>query len=217
MSRFTRTSLHLLGSVSNLWALYNVGRIVNPYANGFGGHYQYLTILGLTVATISFLLCLIRDFIPGFLNKVHSVIGSIAVPLEGLISALYWGMIFLDPKLLIPADAPKIPVFVDCCLHLFPALFLWIDFLFFNVEFKRSSSHVVNIYLFTIAYYVWTSYCYSKNKYYAYPFLADMTTNGRLVFFAVSGTICWLMYELGAYIHKSLHPPLSTKDGKKQE
>lgn len=69
MSTFTRTTLHLLGSASNLWALYNVNRIANPYAEGFGGHFQYLTILGLTVATISYLLCLIRDFIPGFLNS----------------------------------------------------------------------------------------------------------------------------------------------------
>lgn len=69
MSTLARTALHLVGCGSNLWALYNVNVIPNPYAAGFGGHYQYLTILGLTVATISFVLCLIRDFVPGFLNR----------------------------------------------------------------------------------------------------------------------------------------------------
>ena len=120
--------------------------------------------------------------------------------MEGLISVLYWGMIFLDPQLLIPQGVPPIPMIVDLCLHLFPALFLWIDFLVFNVEFERSTNHVINIYLFSVAYYLWTLYCFSRNEYYAYPFLDKMTTAGRIGFYAASGTTCWIMYEFGRLI-----------------
>lgn len=109
-------------------------------------------------------------------------------------------MIFLDPQLLIPQGVPAIPMIVDLCLHLFPALFLWIDFLVFNVEFERSTNHVINIYLFSVAYYLWTLYCFSRNEYYAYPFLDKMTTAGRLGFYAASGTTCWIMYEFGRLI-----------------
>ncbi|KAJ2962208.1 hypothetical protein NQZ79_g2608 [Umbelopsis isabellina] len=221
MSKVARIALHLLGCASNLWGLSKVEAVPNPYADGFGGHYQYLTILGLTVATVSFSLCLIRDFVPGFLNRTHTVVGSIAVPvsgkvpnrdrsenplytnlpcsiqLEGLISVLYWGMTLVDPHLLVPKDVPPIPMLIDFSLHLFPAIFLWIDFLLFNVEFERSKSHVVNIYLFAIAYYVWTWYCFSKNQYYAYPFLAELSDTGRALFYAGCGTMCWIMYEAG--------------------
>lgn len=109
-------------------------------------------------------------------------------------------MIFLDPHLLIPQGVPPIPMIVDLCLHLFPALFLWTDFLVFNVEFERSTNHVINIYLFAVAYYLWTLYCFSRNEYYAYPFLDKMSTAGILGFYAASGTTCWIMYEFGRLI-----------------
>lgn len=113
-------------------------------------------------------------------------------------------MTLIDPHLLVPKDVPPIPMLIDFSLHLFPAVFLWIDFLLFNVEFERAKSHVVNIYLFAIAYYVWTWYCFSRNQYYAYPFLAELSDTGRALFYAGCGTMCWIMYEAGKSTYEGM-------------
>lgn len=111
----------------------------------------------------------------------------------------------LDPHLLIPEDYPGIPLMMDLTLHLFPAVFLWIDFLAFDTQFKRSDSHVKVIGGFAVFYFVWSWYCQSVNGFWAYPFLADFNLLMRTAFFAGSGLLCWGMYEVGAKIHLKIH------------
>jgi hypothetical protein len=125
--------------------------------------------------------------------------------MEGLISVLYWSMILTDPHLLIPKDMPGIPLLLDCTLHLFPAVFLWIDFLLFDIEFKRSNLHVGLIYGFAAFYFVWSWYCQHINGYWPYPFLADFSLLMRTLFFVFSGVFCWCMYEFGAMVHGKIH------------
>ncbi|KAI7899693.1 FAR-17a/AIG1-like protein [Cokeromyces recurvatus] len=199
--------LNTIGFLSNVYALRNMntGPFENHYALGFGGQYQYLTILGLTIATIAFTLKIIRYFIPKFSTVIYEIITNIATPLEGLISVLYWSMMLLDPHLLIPKDLPGIPLILDCTLHLFPAVFLWIDFLAFDIDFKRSNTHVGMISAFTLFYFAWSWYCQHVNGYWAYPFLAEFTLFMRIGFFVGSGLLCWGMYEIGAKIHDKIH------------
>ncbi|KAI8067683.1 FAR-17a/AIG1-like protein [Gilbertella persicaria] len=196
-----------VGLVSNIYALKGIhsNEFDNPYALGFGGQYQYLTILGLTTATIAFGLKIMRYFIPKFSSTIHEAVTNIATPLEGVISVLYWSMMLLDPHLLIPEDIPGIPLFLDFTLHLFPAVFLWIDFLAFDVEFKRSNRHVGVIYGFAAFYYVWSWYCQSVNGYWPYPFLGSFTLGMRTAFFVGAGILAWGMYEFGAIVHQKMH------------
>ncbi|KAI9467979.1 MAG: FAR-17a/AIG1-like protein [Benjaminiella poitrasii] len=207
MPQFLNLVFNTVGFFSNVYALRNMnsGMFENPYALGFGGQYQYLTILGLTIATVAFALKIIRYFIPQFSTVIYEIVTNIATPLEGLISVMYWTMILVDPHLLIPKDFPGIPLLLDCTLHLFPAVFLWIDFLAFDVEFKRSNAHVGVIYVFTVFYFVWSWYCQNVNGYWAYPFLAEFSLLMRVNFFAGSGLLCWGMYEFGAKIHNKIH------------
>lgn len=125
--------------------------------------------------------------------------------MEGLISVLYWSMMLMDPHLIIPQDIERIPLLLDFTLHLFPAVFLWIDFLVFDVQFKRSNSHVVIIYGFALFYFIWSWYCKYVNGYWVYPFLAEFNLPMRIAFFAGSGIFCWGMYEFGALIHYKIH------------
>ena len=103
----------------------------------------------------------------------------------------------IDPSFITPKDMPPIPLIVDCALHLFPAMFLWFDFLIFNSEFKRSVRHVAIIYGFGIWYYAWSSVCHSRNSYYPYPFLDQMSEYQRIMFYLISATLAWCMYEFG--------------------
>ncbi|ORE06149.1 hypothetical protein BCV72DRAFT_292331 [Rhizopus microsporus var. microsporus] len=202
-----RLLINAIGLYSNLYALKNINSTVlqNPYSLGFGGQYQYLTILGLVTATIAFGLKILRYFVPTFSSLIYAIVTNIATPMEGLISVLYWSMLLIDPRLLVPEDLPRIPLLLDFTLHLFPAIFLWIDFLMFDIDFVRSNAHVLVIYSFTLFYFIWSSYCHSKNGYWPYPFLGDFTLWMRIGFFVMSGVLCWGMYELGAAVHARLH------------
>lgn len=125
--------------------------------------------------------------------------------MEGLISVLYWSMTLIDPHLLIPKDVPGIPILFDFTLHLFPAVFLWIDFLAFEVDFKRSNAHVCVINGVAAFYFVWSWYCQHVNGYWAYPFLGEFNLLFRIAFFAGSGILCWGIYEFSARIHELIH------------
>ncbi|KAI8981817.1 FAR-17a/AIG1-like protein [Mycotypha africana] len=207
MPRLMSLVINLIGLYSNIYALKNLNKppFENPAFLGFGGKYQFLTILGLTIATIAFGLKVIRFFVPRFSPVIYAIVTNIATPMEGLISVLYWTMMLVDPNLLLPKDSPGIPLLLDLTLHLFPALFLWIDFLVFDIEFKRSNAHVGTIAIFSIFYFFWSWYCQFKNGFWVYPFLEAFSLPLRLGFFVGSGTLCWCMYELGAIIHSKLH------------
>ncbi|KAI9247051.1 FAR-17a/AIG1-like protein-domain-containing protein [Sporodiniella umbellata] len=220
-SKEIRLALNAAGLYSNYYALKNFDSYLfdNQISLGFGGPYQYLTILGLSTATIAFALKILRYFSAEFSAVAYTIVTNIATPLEGLISVLYWSLLMLDPKLLMPEDMPPISLDVDFALHLFPALFLWLDFLMFDIHFVRSQAHILVIAAFTVFYFVWSWYCYSINGMWPYPFLGDFTFLMRSGFFIGSGLLCWLMYEVGAYVHTKLHrnPKKDKKKGRLQQ
>lgn len=116
--------------------------------------------------------------------------------MEGLISLLYWPMMLYNRELLMSHEM-VLPLSIDASLHLWPAVLLWLDFLVFDADFQRSRMHVITIYCFTLFYLCWTTYCFSHNGFWPYPFLAEFSTLGRASFYMFCGTACVLMYEAG--------------------
>ncbi|KAL1934824.1 hypothetical protein VTP01DRAFT_7006 [Rhizomucor pusillus] len=217
LSSYASFSISTIGFISNLLALYSVHYVYeNPYAVGFGGHFQYLTILGLSTATLAFAVKMYRFFVPGGLQGFYEVVTNIATPLEGLVSVMYWAMVFIDPELLIPKDMPPIPNIVDFALHLYPAMFLWSDFLIFNADFKRSPRHVALIYACAALYLAWSWYCQTKNGYWPYPFLDQLDTVPRVLFYLFCGTLCWIIYEAGAFVHSCIHAQVKSRETAKK-
>ncbi|ORX62642.1 hypothetical protein DM01DRAFT_1330770 [Hesseltinella vesiculosa] len=202
-TRYLSFTLNAFGLVSNLATLYTVHFVyANPFAQGFGGHFQYLTILALSWATVAFAINMVRCFSPAALPVMYEVVYHIATPLEALVSLLYWGMVYVDPHLLVPKGVEPIPFIVDAALHLNPTVILWTDFLLLNQDFKRSWRHTGYIYLFAVGYYFWSWLCQIKNGYWPYPFLeAFKAPWQRVAFYVGSGTMSWLVYEAGALIH----------------
>ncbi|KAI8342789.1 FAR-17a/AIG1-like protein-domain-containing protein [Chlamydoabsidia padenii] len=199
ITSYASLAVNTTGLLSNLICLYGVHYwYANPLALGFGGHYQYLTIIGLTWATLAFLVNVYRFFYPTSLKSVHDIIIHIAIPLEAIVSLLYWSMTFIDPELLVPKEADPVPYIMDCAMHLYPTLLLWVDFLLLNSSFKRAWRHTVYIYSFVFLYYLWSCYCQSRNGYWIYQFLEHFESSwSRFSFYFVSGTISWLFYEIG--------------------
>ncbi|KAI9301072.1 FAR-17a/AIG1-like protein [Cunninghamella echinulata] len=208
LSQYTCLALNVTGLFSNLLTFYAIHYLyINPYAEqAFGGHFQYLTIIGLAIATVAFAVNMVRVFSPASLEMLYEVVYHVATPLEAIISVLYWTMVLVDPELLIPKDIEPIPLLVDLGLHLYPTICLWIDLFFFKPTFKRSWRHFIYIYSFVGFYYGWSYYCKLRNGHWPYPFLDEFPNAwARFSFYFISGTVSWIMYETGAYIHASIY------------
>lgn len=60
---------------------------------GYGWHFQFLTIIGLTLATTTFAFALLADLTKSpRLFLIKNMLSVCSTPLEALISILYWGL-----------------------------------------------------------------------------------------------------------------------------
>lgn len=109
-------------------------------------------------------------FSPVF-DTLKTLLSTLAVPIEGLVSLLYWGMRLVDPSLLVPPDATfMIPPALDLAIHALPAAFLWADFLCFS---PRMSARVRPNRIAagaTAGYAVWMEYAARRNARGTAPF-----------------------------------------------
>ena len=71
----------------------------------YGWHFQYLTIIGLALATMTFTAGALADItLSSRMFRLKNVLSMCSAPLECLISALYWGIRAVDPRLVVPAE-----------------------------------------------------------------------------------------------------------------
>ncbi|KAL7316934.1 hypothetical protein PS15m_003356 [Mucor circinelloides] len=189
----------------NLYGLYGV-KFGLPMV-GYGGHFQFLTIVGLLVATLSFAVRIV-NLLTGTLRPVYEALTAIATPVEGLISVLYWPIVLYDKKMLVPDDTIfDLPLALDVSLHLIPTIVCWVDFMVFNTGFKRSPVHILAIYTFTMLYFLWVNICYEHNGYWPYPLLSMFKNDAqRGAFFLGCGWFCSLLYKMIAKGHSMIHP-----------
>lgn len=163
----------------------------NPINDAYGWHFQFLTIIGLSVATLSFVFGLLADAtLSPTLFVIKNALAVCAAPMEVLIALLYWGLRSIDPKLVIPEWAPKPPFITDFGMHGGPALLLVLDLLFFSppwtiavVPAMALSSAIAG------AYWVWVERCYEQNKFYPYPIFDEVGFEGRVALFAGSAVV----------------------------
>ncbi|KAI8334652.1 FAR-17a/AIG1-like protein [Chlamydoabsidia padenii] len=173
---------------------------------GYGGQFQFLTILGLTTSTLAMTFKLARYISPSLFQGPYMILSNLATPVEGLISVLYWSIVLYDRDLLVPKDiAFQLPLSLDLALHLWPTLFLYFDLFVYKPGFKRSLSDIACLMSFAVGYFFWTRHCFTKNNFYPYPFLAFFTDPQRLVFFCICGALASVMYLGGAYAHSLYH------------
>lgn len=106
--------------------------IVTPLTGTFGGSYQYLTILGLAGATLTYALALVGDLtLSETVFRAKNVLSVCVTPLEVLISVLYCAIVAVNRDLLIPPQY-RLDALPDFGFHGMPALLLVIDLLLFS-------------------------------------------------------------------------------------
>lgn len=65
----------------------------------YGWHFQYLTVIGLTLSTLTFIVALLADItLSRRLFLVKNLLSVCSAPMEVLISVLYWGLRVVSQK-----------------------------------------------------------------------------------------------------------------------
>jgi uncharacterized protein (DUF486 family) len=106
----------------------------------YGGHSQFLTNWGLYISRIAMGLALFSDLLPQVpaIRTAKAAVSVAALPMETLISLLYWSILTLNSDLLIPPkqvadpnnpaqlinESIRLPLNIDLSLHAAPTVFL---------------------------------------------------------------------------------------------
>lgn len=163
----------------------------SPSNDSYGWHLQYLTIIGLSLATLTFLTGLLADTLASpALFSVKNTLSVASAPMELLISILYWTLKLTDEALVLPDWAPRLPLYADLSFHFIPALALTLDLLFFSPPYGIKALPALGLCgAIAIAYWFWIEVCYSHNGFYPYPLFAKLDFGGRVALFAGSAAV----------------------------
>ncbi|XP_014561577.1 hypothetical protein COCVIDRAFT_86450 [Bipolaris victoriae FI3] len=212
-------AVHVIGLISFYLSFKFLADNPNVFSSSFGWHLQFLTILGLSISTLTFIVALLADLTSTALDRspdmpsdppaaafsshlfrLKNYLALVAAPMEITISVLYWTIKAIDGKLLVSPEIPLPPVFYDIGFHLVPAVVLTVDSLLLSPPWPTTpmneSAPMITLALSTIvafSYWIWIEICYSQNGFYPYPIFQLLTTTQRVGLFVVSGVIMWVV------------------------
>ena len=155
--------------------------------DSFGWHFQFLTIIGLSVATLTFSAGSLSDLLLSKpLFRLKNILSVIATPLAVLISTLYWALRTINKELVIPPGL-RLPLLPDLGFHAIPTILLITDLLFLSPPWTITilPATVLSTVL-AFAYWYWIEICYAKNGFYPYPLFNLLRWEQRVALFAGS-------------------------------
>ena len=123
---------------------------------------MYLTIIGLALATATFVLGLLADLThSASLFRCKNIVSVCSAPLEVLISILYWGLRAIDKSLVEPPDA-RLDRVTDMGFHLVPAVMLALDLVLLSPPWTIRQFGAVSLSTsIAFLYWGWIEYCFS--------------------------------------------------------
>ncbi|KAK4232214.1 hypothetical protein QBC38DRAFT_532878 [Podospora fimiseda] len=189
-SRGFSAIVHVVGLLSFSSSFWYLSRFPSPFHDGFGGDFQFLTIIGLGLATLTSTFALLADLtLSHQLFGVKNVLAVTTAPLEVLISILYWGLCAIDKSLVVPPEL-QLPFLPDFGFHAMPAIMFTIDLLLLSPPWTiRGYGAMTMSTILAFAYWGWVEYCYTRNGWYPYPIFDLLSTGQRVVLFTVSGLL----------------------------
>ncbi|GAB7332984.1 hypothetical protein MBLNU13_g04683t1 [Cladosporium sp. NU13] len=201
-SRGASALLHIFGLATFAYAFSYLVLNPNQINESYGWHFQYLTIIGLALSTLTFSFGLLADItLSRRLFAVKNALSVASAPIECLISILYWGLRAIDTSLVLPPWAPILLLRDDFSFHLIPALSLVLDLLFFSPPYTIAVLPALGLSAcIAFGYWFWIEQCYAYNQFYPYPIFDVLSTPGRVGLFAASaglmaaatGALVWL-------------------------
>ncbi|KAL1979547.1 hypothetical protein VTN96DRAFT_5576 [Rasamsonia emersonii] len=192
-SRGISALVHLTGLSSFFWTFKYLIDNPNYASDAYGWHFQFLTIIGLSLATVTFAAALLADLtLSRRLFLFKNLLSVCSAPLEVLISILYWGLKFIDESLVVPEEE-TIPLHADINFHAIPAIVLLVDLLFLSPPWTITALPALALStVFAFGYWFWIEKCYEHNGWYPYPIFELLPTPGRIGLFALSAVIMTL-------------------------
>ncbi|MCJ1481789.1 hypothetical protein MMC06_001948 [Schaereria dolodes] len=176
--------------------------------DSYGWHFQYLTIIGLSLATLTFTFGSLADItLSPRLFLIKNALSMCSAPLEVLISVLYWSLRAIDKNLVMPEWAQLDP-WADVGFHAIPAIVLVIDLLFFSPPWTITALPTIGVSgVLAGAYWLWVERCYAQNGWYPYPLFEVLPPPYRAAVFAGSAavmtlstaTLKWLYGRVNGY------------------
>lgn len=155
---------HIVGIASFASSFRFLNTWETPMSEAFGGHYQFLTIIGLTLALCTFVVGLLADAtLSPRLFFVKNLLSICSTPLEVLISILYWGLSAIDKGLLMPPEH-QLDFLPDFGFHAAPGLFLTLDLLLLSPPWTIHGYSAITLsQVLAFLYWFWVEYCFSHN------------------------------------------------------
>ncbi|KAK3695245.1 FAR-17a/AIG1-like protein [Podospora appendiculata] len=182
--------IHVLGLISFSANFRYLQVFPNPLHQGFGGDFQYLTIIGLALAALTFSFGLVADLTrTPQLFAVKNLLSVCSAPLAVLVSILYWGICAIDKHLVVPPEL-ELPLLPDIGFHAMPAIMLTVDLILLSPPWTIKGYGAMSISM-TLAflYWGWVEYCFSKNGWYPYPIFELLATWQRVLLFTFSAVL----------------------------
>ncbi|OTA89704.1 hypothetical protein M434DRAFT_398420 [Hypoxylon sp. CO27-5] len=189
-SRHVSLLVHLAGILSFAASFKFLFGWETPMSAAFGGHFQFLTIIGLALALCTFIVGFLADVtLSSRLFELKNILSVCSAPLEVLISILYWGLCAIDKSLVFPPEF-QLDFLPDFGFHAAPALFLAIDLLLLSPPWTiHGYSALALSELLAFLYWFWVEYCYSRNGWYPYPIFDILSTWQRALLFTFSASL----------------------------
>lgn len=95
----------------------------------------------------------------------------------------------IDKTLVIPEEF-QLPLFADLSFHLFPAIFLSVDFLLLSPPWTITLPNALALCgSIAVGYWFWIEDCYRHNGFYAYPLFEQLDTVPRIGLFMFSALL----------------------------
>lgn len=197
---YVSMSLHTVGLVSFTTSFhYLFTARKGGVADGFGGHFQFITNIALLLSTLTFVSALAHDLSSLVaVDRSTRVLRCLATPLELVITLSYWTvlgfshLLYADGRLL---TRRVMPLGWDVSFHLLPAVYLLGDYVVRPPERELCMDSGAAFALFVLAttvYNQWLTFCAERNGAWAYPlferFVGGSVGRG-LVWVAVAGVM----------------------------
>ncbi|KAL4802813.1 FAR-17a/AIG1-like protein [Aspergillus unguis] len=189
-SRGISALIHASGLASFIWSFKYMHDNPNFANEAYGWHFQYLTVIGLSLATVTFAVGLLADItMSARLFLLKNLLSICSAPMEVLISVLYWSLRLIDERLVIPEWA-IIPMHADISFHAIPSIVFLIDILLLSPPWTITIGPALALSsTIAVGYWFWVERCFQHNGWYPYPLFEELPFEGRIGMFALSAVV----------------------------
>lgn len=169
-----------------------------------GRNHIYFTHLSLymTIMTL-FLSYLVKHFGISSVMEIYRDSLSVTLPMEGLVTTMFWVLNIIDPTLLKNRDlylaGVRTPVMGELSIHLLPLILLLADQVGVGIHERRR--HYWMFGFFSVLYFMTIYYCQKLNRCWAYPFLDEMPMVMRVGLFGLLTLLVIAYYKI--FLHVS--------------